>query len=90
MKKGRNTDAALAIERAIGGTLFDAEGTAEEFRHVAHRTNQQTFTRLCIAWLERCAQESYPCDMRNKASHDAAKMLIDGLGGKDLPPLPYI
>ena len=43
-----------------------------------HRTLQQSFTRLCVAWLKACASDGYPMDGRNKASHEVAKMLLDG------------
>ena len=43
-----------------------------------HRTLQQSFTRLCIAWLATCASDDYRYDGRNEASHEVAKMLLDG------------
>jgi len=33
-----------------------------------HRTLQQGFTRLCVAWLKRLAEPDYHYDDRNKAS----------------------
>ena len=41
-----------------------------------HRTLQQSFTRLCIAWLATCASDDYRYDGRNEASHEVAKALL--------------
>ena len=41
-----------------------------------HRTLQQSFTRLCFAWIEYVADENYPHDLRNQASHEIAKDMI--------------
>ena len=43
-----------------------------------HRTLQQSFTRLCIKWLEHVASIDYRYDERNRASHETAKKLIEG------------
>lgn len=42
-----------------------------------HRTLQQNFTKLCLAWLENCAGEDYRYDLRNEASHKISKELIE-------------
>lgn len=34
-----------------------------------HRTLQQTFTKLCVMWLEHCGHPDYRYDGRNDASH---------------------
>jgi hypothetical protein len=41
-----------------------------------HRTLQQSFTRLCLKWLEHVAQDEYKTDPRNEASKSTAKELI--------------
>lgn len=41
-----------------------------------HRTLQQSFTRLCLQWLEHCASDDYRFDGRNEQSHKVAKVLI--------------
>lgn len=61
-----------------------------------HRTLQQSFTRLCLGWLEHCASEDYHTDLRNQESKRVSRLLIDNFTageGIDLPPskyLPYI
>lgn len=42
-----------------------------------HRTLQQSFTKLCMMWLEICAGDTYRHDLRNEASHEVSKELID-------------
>lgn len=42
-----------------------------------HRTLQQSFTKLCLLWIENCASHTYRYDGRNEASHEISKRLID-------------
>ena len=39
-----------------------------------HRTFQQDFTRLAVAWLEACASDEYRFDGRNEGSHEVGKI----------------
>ena len=41
-----------------------------------HRTLQQSFTKLCMKWLEKCASNDYGYDGRNEASHEVSKRMI--------------
>lgn len=41
-----------------------------------HRTLQQSFTKLCLIWLENCASPDYRFDGRNEASHEISKRVI--------------
>jgi len=50
-----------------------------------HRTLQQSFTRLCVAWLKRLAEPGYHYDDRNKASVRLAEFLKDKLEEAYLP-----
>jgi len=50
-----------------------------------HRTLQQSFTRLCVAWLKRLAEPDYHYDDRNKASVRLAQSLKDKLEEAYLP-----
>ena len=43
-----------------------------------HRTLQQSFTKLCMEWLENCASEDYNFDGRNEASHKIASVMVEG------------
>lgn len=58
-----------------------------------HRTLQQSFTRLCLQWVEYCASDEYATDARNEGSKDVAKkimklwrkeMILDGFNGSTL------
>ena len=41
-----------------------------------HRTLQQSFTKLCMQWLEYVASDEYRYDGRNEASHVLCKQII--------------
>jgi hypothetical protein len=43
-----------------------------------HRTLQQTFTRLCLAWIEHVASDEYRTDGRNEASKNTCKAILEG------------
>ena len=49
-----------------------------------HRTLQQNFTRLCVAWLKHLSETEY-YDLRNQASVEFAKAIKDKLGEVALP-----
>ena len=42
-----------------------------------HRTLQQSFTKLCMQWIEKVASPEYTYDGRNEASHKQCKRLLD-------------
>lgn len=42
-----------------------------------HRTLQQSFTRLCLKWVEHVASEEYRYDLRNEQSHNTCKLMMD-------------
>lgn len=41
-----------------------------------HRTLQQSFTRLCLKWLEHISNDEYRTDLRNQASKEIAQKII--------------
>ena len=47
-----------------------------------HRTLQQSFTKLCLQWLEHCASDEYRTDARNEGSQKIARALMDCLREK--------
>ena len=60
-----------------------------------HRTLQQSFTRLCLAWIQHCASDAYPTDGRNEASHIVCARLLEaakagGMDVEDLDRLPMV
>jgi two-component SAPR family response regulator len=42
-----------------------------------HRTLQQSFTRLCLKWIEHCASEKYRYDLRNEQAHVISKKIVE-------------
>ena len=56
-----------------------------------HRTIQQNFTRLCLAWIKTCASEDYRHDDRNRESHVKCKAIVDAMSTDPAWDfLPYI
>jgi hypothetical protein len=51
---------------------------------VEHRTLQQSFTKLCLSWLEHCASDEYRTDLRNEQSKKIAKELLEGFREKQI------
>ncbi len=49
-----------------------------------HRTLQQSFTRLCLEWIEHVANDEYRTDGRNEGSKAVAKELLDGFRDKKI------
>jgi hypothetical protein len=49
-----------------------------------HRTLQQSFTKLCLSWLEHCASDEYRTDPRNEGSQKIARELLEGFKQKQI------
>lgn len=49
-----------------------------------HRTLQQSFTKLCLSWLEHCASDEYRTDGRNEQSKKIAMELLEGFKQKQI------
>jgi len=68
-------------------SLKPEEFTASMSRQ--HRTLQQSFTRLCLEWIEYCGSEEYRYDPRNQGSHDICKQVIEGfMNSNDIANVP--
>lgn len=51
-----------------------------------HRTLKQSFTRLCVKWLElQAAKEDGQFDQRNEASIELAKKFVEQVDDRHLP-----
>ena len=56
-----------------------------------HRTSQQNFTRIMVAWIEYLANlEHGEYDLRNEASVKLAKQLVATPKWQELKFLPYV
>jgi len=42
-----------------------------------HRTLQQSFTRLCLKWIEHCATPGYRTDGRNAQSQSISQRIVE-------------
>lgn len=49
-----------------------------------HRTLQQSFTKLCLNWIEHCASDEYRTDGRNEQSQKIARELLEGFKDKQI------
>lgn len=58
-------------------TYSDKSAEFNEAMEREHRTLQQSFTRLCLKWLEHVASENYQFDGRNEDSHKVAERLVE-------------
>ena len=75
----------LAPEIANYVNTFTDKG--EEFCEAMsrqHRTLQQSFTKLCLQWLEHCASPEYRTDGRNEQSQKIARELLEGFKQKQV------
>ena len=82
-----NKEFANTISSELNKFGVDYKGIADELRR-EHPTLQQNFTRLCVAWLERCAEDGEDTfDLRNQATHEIAKKAMAAIKNE---PLPFI
>ena len=94
----RKTGKEMASEMTDFVNTFSNEPRKEFIQAMAseHRTLQQSFTRLCLEWIEHCASTDYRTDGRNESSHHICKAMIQAYKEKQetLSPLsdylPYI
>jgi len=84
----RNKQNAEQVAEMLNVFGFDNDGFCDAMCR-QHRTLQQNFTRLCIAWLATCASDDYRYDGRNEASHEVAKALINSQDA-DFLGLPFV
>ena len=42
-----------------------------------HRTLQQSFTKLCLKWIEFVGSDDYRYDLRNQDSHETCKKMLE-------------
>lgn len=52
-----------------------------------HRTLQQSFTKLCLKWMEHVGSSEYRFDDRNKQSHETCRLMLELF--KDYQGLTY-
>ena len=75
----RDTDAVNFMSNYLNCFGVDYKEFAKQMS-CEHRTLQQNFTRLCIAWLKQLSETEY-YDLRNEGSVKFAQSIQDKLVG---------
>lgn len=75
MNNTMESNIANCLTNAINIMGFDPNKVAQELKH-QHRSLQEDFTHICMAWLKEVAAPYYPYDARNECSHIAAKQML--------------
>ena len=84
----REYQAARALEDALNSMSWNPEVFAKSVR-TFHRTLQQELFRTIVAVIKEMAKDDYGVDLRNQASHDTAKAIVE-TGVLDEAYLPFI
>lgn len=77
-EKGRN--AAKQVSDIVNYSSGQGTNSFLEQMSREHRTLQQSFTRMCLQWLEQVAERKCPqnVDGRNEASQKIAEQMMEG------------
>jgi len=76
MNKKEVDQVVTKITDFINTYSLDSDAFCESMSR-EHRTLQQSFTRLCLKWIEHCASANYRTDGRNEDSHTISKTILD-------------
>lgn len=88
LKNSREYKAAQELERALNDMSWNPKRFAESTRYY-HRTLQQELMRTIVAIIQMVGDDSYRTDLRNQASHELCKRIVDS-GALDEAYLPFI
>ena len=72
----REYQAARKLEDALNTMSWEPEIFAQSVR-TYHRTLQQELFRTIVAVIKEMAADDYGVDLRNQASHDIAKRIVE-------------
>ena len=84
----REYKAAQELERALNDYGWNPERFAESTGYF-HRTLQQSLVKTVVAIIRMVGSENYGTDLRNKASHELCKRIVES-GVLDDAHLPFI
>lgn len=84
----REYKAAKDLERALNDYGWNPAIFAESTRYF-HRTLQQNLVRTVVAIIKIVGSEDYRTDLRNQASHELCKRIVES-GLLDDTHLPFI
>ncbi len=62
---------------------FSRRDDFNEIMSMEHRTLQQSFTRLCLRWIEHVSKEEYRTDGRNEQSKDICQKIVNDFKEKN-------
>ena len=79
----REAKLADDITNGINTFTFDMEKFVQAMA-TEHKTLQQKFTGLCLAWIETVGNEHYPIDGRNSHSHYICKDIVKFMKEHDI------
>ena len=82
------TWAAKELERALNDMSWNPQKFAESTRYY-HRTLQQELMKTIVAIIKMVGDKGYRTDLRNQASHELCRKIIDS-GVLDDCYLPFI
>ena len=88
LKQSREFQAAKTLEDALNTMSWNPVVFAKSVR-TFHRTLQQELFRTIVAVIKEMAADNYGVDLRNQASHDTAKAIVE-TGILDEAYLPFI
>ena len=88
LQQSREFQAARNLEDALNSMSWKPEVFAKSVR-TFHRTLQQELFRTIVAVIKEMAKDDYGVDLRNQASHDTAKAIVE-TGVLEEAYLPFI
>ena len=88
LQNSREYKAAQELERALNDMSWNPKRFAEGVGHY-HRTLQQELMKTIVAIIKMVGDDNYGIDLRNQASHELCKKIIDS-GALDDTYLPFI
>ena len=88
LQQSREFQAARNLEDALNTMSWNPDVFARSVR-TFHRTLQQELFRTIVVVIKEMAKDDYGVDLRNQASHDTAKAIVE-TGVLDEAYLPFI
>jgi hypothetical protein len=67
---------------------FSRRDDFNEVMSMEHRTLQQSFTRLCLKWIEHVSNSEYRTDARNEQSKELCQKIVNEFKEKNGGHLP--
>lgn len=92
----RAEEAKTAMSRFVNSYGVDSQEFIDLMSR-EHRTLQQSFTRLCLKWIEKVGSEEYRTDARNEASKEVCHKMLQAFRehskektGGEYPPSTFL